>query len=285
MESQNGFDCYSPKEIAERVKTVCIAKTRTPLLSLVLLGILAGSFIGLGSLFAVIVVSDSSLGYAASRVLGGVVFSLGLLLVVVAGAELFTGNNLLAMGWANNSVTTRQLVYNWIVVFATNFVGAFALAAIVVLSGHPDLNSGAIGKTYLQIAATKSALPFWTAFFRGVLCNALVCMAIWMALAGRSLIDKFVAIVLPVAAFVAAGFEHSIANMYLLSVGILLQAAAGDALNLAGLWRNLIPVALGNIVGGSVLVALVYYAIYLRPNRIPESSGPVCQIASERPGD
>jgi formate/nitrite transporter len=266
MGPTTGFDAYAPREIAERVDAVCAAKASTSLLSLVMLGVLAGAFIGLGSLFYVIVVSDSSLGFAASRVLGGTVFSLGLLLVVVAGAELFTGNNLLAMGWARGCITTGELLHNWIIVCFANFVGAAGLAAIVFLSGHTDMNNGAIGKTYMQIAAAKSSLPFWAAFFRGVLCNVLVCMAIWMTLAGRSLVDKFVAILMPIAAFVAAGFEHSVANMYFLTLGIMLHAAAGDPVDFSGLWRNLVPVIAGNIVGGSVLVALVYSVIY-RPRR------------------
>lgn len=264
MGPSGGLDAYAPKEIAERVEAVCVSKASTPLLSLVMLGFLAGAFIGLGSLFYVIVLSDSSLGFAASRLLGGAVFSLGLFLVVVAGAELFTGNNLLAMGWAHGRITTREVLHNWVIVCASNFVGAGGLAAIVLFSGHTDMNGGAIGRTYLEIAAAKSSLPFWTAFFRGVLCNVLVCMAIWMTLAGRSLVDKFVAILLPIMAFVAAGFEHSIANMYFFTLAIMLQATAGDPLQISGLWRNLVPVLAGNILGGSVLVALVYYVIYRR---------------------
>ena len=280
MKTHGAFDVYSPHEIAQRVDAVCMAKTTTPALSLVMLGVLAGAFIGLGSLFYVIVVSDPTLGYAASRVLGGAVFSLGLLLVVVAGAELFTGNNLLAMAWAHGCITTRELLYNWSVVCASNFVGAVGLAALVFVSGHTTMNGGAIAGTYLQIAAAKSALPLWEAFFRGVLCNVLVCMAVWMALAGRSVVDKFVAILLPVAAFVAAGFEHSIANMYFLPLAFMLQAAAGQPVHLEGLWRNLVPVVAGNIVGGSVLVALVYYVIYLRPMRRDERAS-----GARRPGD
>jgi formate transporter len=159
------FDAYSPREIAARVEAVCLMKAATPFLSLVLLGILAGAFIGLGALFSVIVFSDPSLGYAVQRVLGGVVFSLGLVLVVVAGAELFTGNNLLAMAWAHRCLTTRDVLYNWAVVCSANFIGAAGLALLVFLSGHADAYSG----TYLEIAAAKSGLPFWSAFFRGVL--------------------------------------------------------------------------------------------------------------------
>ncbi|HEX6155976.1 MAG TPA: formate/nitrite transporter family protein [Burkholderiales bacterium] len=258
------FDAYSPRQIAERLQALCIAKAATPLLSLVMLGMLAGAFIGLGALFAVIVLSDASLGFAASRLLAGLVFSLGLMLVVVAGAELFTGNNLLAMAWAHGALSTRDVLHNWVIVCAANFAGAAGLAAIVFLSGHAEMNGGAIGRAYLEIAAAKSALPFWNAFFRGVLCNVLVCLAVWMALAGRSVTDKAMAIVFPISAFVAAGFEHSIANMYLFPVATLLQVAAGAPLQLSWLWANLVPVIAGNLVGGSVLVALVYYVIYRR---------------------
>ena len=264
MEPNAGLDAYAPREIAARVEAACVAKAGTPLLSLAMLGVLAGAFIGLGSLFAVIVFSDASLGFAAQRLLGGVVFSLGLVLVVVAGAELFTGNNLLAMGWAHGCLSTRDVLRNWVVVCAANFAGAAGLAVLVFLSGHAEMNGGAVGRTYLEIAAAKSALPFWSAFFRGVLCNVLVCMAVWMSLAGRSVVDKVVVVVFPVAAFVAAGFEHSIANMYFFPLAMLLQAAAGEPAPLAWLWTNLVPVIAGNLLGGSVLVALVYHVIYRR---------------------
>ena len=168
------------------------------------------------------------------------------------------------MAWAHGRLTTGEVLFNWVVVCASNFVGAAGLALLVFLSGHADLNGGLIGKTYLTITQTKSELPFWTAFFRGVLCNVLVCMAVWMTLAGRSVVDKFVAVLMPIAAFVAAGFEHSIANMYFLPLGTMLAAAAGGPVQLAWLWTNLVPVIAGNIFGGSVMVALVYYVIYRR---------------------
>jgi len=254
------FDAYTPREIAQRVQDVCLLKSRMTFLQLAMLGILAGAFIGLGALYYVIVVSDPALPHALQRVLGGVVFSLGLLLVVVAGAELFTGNNLIAMAWAEGKVTTREILWNWIVVCTANFVGAVGLAALVYWSGHAEQYAA----TYLKIAAAKSSLPLAEAFFRGVLCNVLVCMAVWMALAGRSVTDKFIAIVFPISAFVAAGFEHSIANMYLFPLAEMLKAGAGQPLEFSWLWRNLVPVIAGNLVGGSVLVALVYYVIYRR---------------------
>ncbi len=264
-----GFDAYSPKEIAERVETVGVAKARLPLLSMAMLGVLAGGFIGLGALYFVLIKSDASLGFAVSQVLGGLAFSLGLILVVVAGAELFTGNNLLVMAWADGKISAFDLLKNWVIVCSTNFIGAAGLALLVFYSGHPEMNDGAIADQYLKIAAAKCSLPFWTAFSRGVLCNILVCIAIWMALAGRSVFDKAVAIVFPISAFVAAGFEHSIANMYFIPMGMLVKtsgyiATNADAVSWTGFFSNLVPVVLGNLVGGSVLVGFVYYIIYRR---------------------
>jgi len=266
-----GFDAFSPQQIADRVRNVGVVKARLPLLSMIMLGMLAGAFIGLGALYYTLVISDAGLSFATGRVLGAVCFSLGLLLVVIAGAELFTGNNLLAMAWADGKVSTAELLRNWVVVCMANFAGAAGLALLVYWSGHAGLNGGAIAQAYLKIAAAKSTMPLSELFFRGVLCNVLVCMAVWMALAGRSVTDKFVAIVLPVSAFVAAGFEHSIANMYFFPLALLLQQsgmalpAGAEVITVYAMFRNLAPVIAGNIVGGSVLVALVYYVIYRRP--------------------
>lgn len=260
MSDSHGMDAYSPREIAARVNDFCVVKAHMPLLALAMLGLLAGAFIGLGALMFALVASDARLGFAATRVLGGLAFSLGLILVTVAGAELFTGNNLLAMAWASRRVNTRELLRNWTVVCAANFVGAVGLAWLVWLSGHAAMNDGAVGRTVIGIATAKAGLSVGEAFFRGVLCNVLVCMAVWMALAGRSVTDKAVAIVFPITGFVAAGFEHSIANMYYFPLAMLL----GAPLSWADLGRNLVPVIAGNIVGGSVLVALVYHVIYVR---------------------
>jgi formate/nitrite transporter len=236
---------------------------------MVMLGVLAGGFIGFGALYFMIVASDPTLGFAARRVLGGVVFSLGLLLVVVAGAELFTGNNLLVMAWADGRIGTAELLRNWGVVLLANAVGAIGLALLVVLSGHLSMNDGAVGAAYLRIAEAKASMPFARAFVSGILCNALVCLAVWMATAGRSVIDKAVAIVFPVSAFVAAGFEHSVANLFLIPAAILHRwsgaaTAGADHVTIAGLLSNLVPVVLGNIVGGGVFVAFVYHVIYRR---------------------
>jgi formate/nitrite transporter len=270
-----GFDAFSPREIALRVETIGVAKAHIPFPSQAMLGILAGAFIGLGALCSNMVFSDDSIGFSASRILGGLAFSLGLMLVTVAGAELFTGNNLLAMAWAAGRLSTLSVLRNWAIVCAANLIGAVGLAVLVAYSGHLSMNDGAVGVSAVKIAAAKCSLPFATAFVRGILCNLLVCMAVWMALAGRSVVDKVIAIVPPVTAFVAAGFEHSIANMYIVPLGWLaaardpaLRAIPGaEAITPINFAANLVPVILGNLVGGSVLVALVYWIIYLRPEK------------------
>ena len=267
MDHLYGFDAFSPAEIARRIQDSGEAKAKLALLPLVMLGVLAGAFIGLGSMLFVIVRADAGLGLAASQLVAGAVFSLGLLMVVVAGAELFTGNNLLVLAWAEHRIGTAQVLRNWVVVCMANLAGAVGLAILVYLSGHTGMGGGAIGRTAVRIALAKQQLPWDEAFVRGMLCNVLVCMAVWMAMAGRSVVDKAVAVVFPVTAFVAAGFEHGIANMYLLPLAMLVQAgsdpaASGAAVTLSGAASNLLFVTAGNLVGGSVLVGLTYHLIY-----------------------
>jgi formate/nitrite transporter len=264
-----GLNAYSPAEIAEKVEQAGVAKANLPLLPMFMLGVVAGGSIGLGALFYTIVASDTTLSFGVSHVVGGLVFCLGLTLVIVAGAELFTGNNLIVMAWADGRITLTALLRNWGVVYLGNAVGGIGIALLVYLSHHLDLNDGKIGLTALSIAKTKVELPFFIAFFRGILCNVLVCLAVWLAMGGRSVADKILALLFPISAFVAAGFEHSIANMYFIPLGMMVadfgHVPAGfdaSSLTLGGFIHNLIPVTLGNIVGGSVLVGLVYYTIY-----------------------
>ena len=262
-----GSEAFSPRQIAAKVESVGVVKARLPFFTMLMLGMLAGVFIGIGSMFYIIVKSDASLSFAISGLLGGIAFSLGLFIVIIAGAELFTGNNLLIMAWAYRRITTRELLRNWGVVFTGNLLGAVSFALVVYLSGHTAMNDGAIAEKYLSIAAAKEALPFWQAFLRGVLCNVLVCLAVWMATAGRTVTDKAIAIVMPIAAFVAAGFEHSVANLYFFPMAAFIQWFGGGdvtAVTWGGVLGNLVPVILGNIVGGGVLVGLVYYLVYLR---------------------
>ncbi|WP_342116747.1 formate/nitrite transporter family protein [Pseudoduganella sp. OTU4001] len=259
-----GMDAYTPGEIAQRIEQTGVAKARLPVRALFMLAVLGGAFIGLGALYSVLVRADHGLSIAIRLVMAGLSFSLGLLLVVVAGAELFTGNNLLVMAWAERRISGAELLRNWGVVLAGNAAGAGGLALLVYWSGHPDMQGGAIAAEYLRVAQAKVALGPLRAFLLGVLCNALVCLAVWMAMAGRSVADKAVAVVFPVSAFVAAGFEHSVANLYLLPMALLLQAPGG-ALGWSAVMGNLLPVLAGNLVGGALLVGLVYRFIYRGP--------------------
>ncbi|MFN3829865.1 MAG: formate/nitrite transporter family protein [Tepidimonas ignava] len=268
MSELYGFDAYAPREVAQRIETVGVAKARLATLPLLMLGVLAGAFIGLGALAFLIVKADATLGWAASQWLGGLVFALGLLLVVVAGAELFTGNNLLAMAWADGRISTREVLRNWGWVCLANGLGAAGLAVLVWASGQTGLNGGRLAQQVVHIALNKQALPWHEALWRGVLCNVLVCLAVWMAMAGRSVADKAVAIVPPIATFVAAGFEHSIANMFFFPLAMLVQAGGGapatPPVTFSGMLGNLVPVIGGNLLGGSVLVGLTYHVVYRR---------------------
>ncbi len=260
----NSLDAYAPAEIAKRIETGGVAKVHLPLPKMAALGVLAGAFISFGAMFYTLAVTGSDLGFGPGRILGGAAFSLGLILVLIGGAELFTGNNLIVMAWADRKVTTAELLRNWVVVYFANFAGALGSVALFYLAGALDMNGGAVGETAAGIARAKLELDFSTAFFRGVLCNTLVCLAIWLCFAARQVTGKILAIVFSISAFVALGFEHSVANMYLIPIGMLAQGGGIDAVALIA---NLVPVTLGNIVGGSGLVALTYWMIYLRhPN-------------------
>lgn len=270
--SQNpisGLDCYSPAEIQEKVEQLGVKKATMPFLPSFVLAVVAGGSIGLGGMYFCIVLADPSLSFALQRVLGGLVFTLGLALVVVAGAELFTGNCLIVMARANGQISTAQVVRNWTIVWIGNAVGALGLVALIYLSHHPDLNNGAVGDAVVALAAGKVASSAGVIFFKGILCNILVCLAVWLAYAGRSVADKIIAMVLPVSAFVAAGFEHCIANLYFLPLALLLKEtghlAAGvdmSVLTFGSVVHNLVFATLGNIVGGSVFVGGVYWLIY-----------------------
>ncbi|HMM55878.1 MAG TPA: formate/nitrite transporter family protein [Candidatus Desulfobacillus sp.] len=259
-------EAYPPQEIARRVERLGVAKARTDTLTLLALAVLAGAFISLGALFFTIVVTGSSLGFGPTRLLGGLSFCLGLVLVVVAGAELFTGNNLIAMAWASRLIGLREVARNWLLAYAGNVAGCLGTVVLVAWGGIAGLGNGAVGDTALGIARAKADLPLLEAFARGILCNALVCLAVWLAIGARSVTDKILAVVFPVSAFVAIGFEHSIANWFFLPYGLLLDAQ-GPSL-LAGAARNLVAVTLGNLVGGTLLVAGVYWLAYLRGERV-----------------
>jgi formate transporter len=263
------LQAYSPAEIEEAVEKVGVKKANLPFLASFMLAIVAGGGVGFGALYYTIVASDPTLGFAAVRVVGGLVFTLGLVLVLVGGAELFTGNNLIVMAWASGKVSTRTMLRNWTIVYLGNFVGALGLIVLVFYSHHLDMNDGRIGMSVLSTAAGKIRPDMLTLFCKGILCNVLVCAAVWLAYAGRSVTDKILAVMLPVSAFIAAGFEHCVANMYFLPLAwLLVQTGHAPAnfdaslITLAGILHNLVPVTLGNIVGGAGFVGAIYWAIY-----------------------
>lgn len=253
-----GIDAYAPAEMARRVEAAGVAKASLPFGKLAMLGLLAGVFIGFGGALFAVAMTDPGLGYGPARLVGGAAFSLGLILVVIGGAELFTGNALIVMAWADGRVKGGALARNWATTYVTNAAGAVLLAVFVKASGVVDADP--VNATVKAIAEAKLRLDPIDAFWRGALCNALVCLAVWLSFAAHTVTGKAVAILFPITAFVALGFEHSIANFYLIPVGLMAGAEGGAA----GLIGNILPVTLGNIVGGAGGVAAVYWFIYVR---------------------
>jgi formate/nitrite transporter len=287
------FDAILPAAMALRAEETGVNRIKTDAMTRFVLSVLAGAFIAFGAIFATTVMagnveiasvdgtwaSYARLPYGIVRLLGGLVFSLGLILVVVGGAELFTGNNLIVMAWASGKVRTRDLLENWIVAFAGNFVGAFMTAVLAYYSTQYSFGNGAVGLTALTTAHAKTSLAFIPAVALGILCNALVCLGVWMCYGARTNIDRILTIIPPIAAFVAAGFEHSIANIYFISIGLFIKLGAPNSfwitigktaadfpnLNWSNfLIGNLVPVTIGNIIGGSIMVGAVYWFVYLR---------------------
>ena len=280
MSAEINFDAFPPPGMAAKAEGVGVKKAGLDLLTMFALAILAGAFIGVGAIFATTVLAGtSSLPYGVARLLGGLVFTTGLILVVVGGAELFTGNNLIIMAFASRKVSLAGLLRNWAIVYVGNFVGSIVTAYIMFLSKQYSFGSGAIGLTALNIGESKTNLGFIQAVALGIMCNALVCMAVWLCFSARSTTDKILSIIPPIAAFVAAGFEHSVANMYFIPVALfvkdmgdpkffeVIKKTAADFPHLT--WgnffiANLLPVTIGNIIGGAVMVGLVYWFAYLR---------------------
>lgn len=286
MTNNNGypsFDAFLPPDMAGKAENSGVAKSNLGFFRMMALAILAGAFIALGAVFATVATTGASsvLPFGLAKLVGGLVFCLGLVLVVVAGAELFTGNNLIVMAWANKKVSTRNLLRNWVIVYIGNFIGAIVTAYGVFLSGQYLFGNGAVGVNALNIANAKVSLGFVQAIFLGIFCNALVCLAVWLCMSARTTTDKILAIIFPITAFVAAGFEHSVANMFFIPIGLFIKNFAPNSFwTQAGVsaadygsltWpnffvANLLPVTIGNIIGGALMVGLVYWFIYLRPS-------------------
>jgi formate transporter len=270
---------YSPPQCAGRCEEVGATKAKLNTLSTVLLGIMAGIFIGLGAMLMTVSTTSTGLGFGLTKLLGGLVFCLGLILVVVAGAELFTGNTLLVVSWISGKTSLGRLWRNWGLVYVANLAGAAILVGLVFATKQWALSANGVGANALQIANTKVNLSFGVALSRGILCNLLVCLAIWLCFSARTVTGKILAILFPITAFVAAGFEHSVANMYFIPMGILLShnssvlhaaglsSASVSHLDAAGFMHNMIPVTIGNIIGGGIMVGVVYWFSYLRNDR------------------
>ena len=293
MNGEFNIDAVLPMDMAIKAEKVGINKATMPFWNSFVLSVLAGAFIALGAIFATTVSAGSipikdatgavtfstGLPYGLVRLLAGLVFSLGLILVVVGGAELFTGNNLIMMAFMNKKVSFGKLMRNWAIVFTGNFVGSIATAIIMFYSKQFTFGGGAIGLAALNTAESKASLGFVQAITLGIMCNALVCLAVWLCFSARSTTDKILSIIPPIAAFVASGFEHSIANMYFIPIGLFIKTG-GDAkffeaiektsenfpnLTWANFFvKNLLPVTIGNIIGGALMVGVVYWSVYLR---------------------
>ncbi|HUS84538.1 MAG TPA: formate/nitrite family transporter [Anaerolineales bacterium] len=288
MANEIQIDAFPPAKMASRMESVGVAKAELRTNTMFALAVLAGAFIGCGAIFATVVTTGLGavgMGFGVIKLLGGLVFCLGLVGVVVAGAELFTGNNLIIMAFASGRVSLAKLLRNWGIVYAGNFVGSILTAMIMLATKQYMFSNGSLGANALGIANAKTGLGFFQAIALGIMCNALVCLAVWLCSSARSTTDKILAIIFPITAFVAAGFEHSVANMYFIPIGLFIKSTAG-----AGFWdaigrtaadygnltwgaffiKNLLPVTIGNIIGGAGFVGLVYWFIYLRPQKVVE---------------
>jgi len=278
-------DAFIPPEMAAKVEEVGVKKATMGWRNTLALAVLAGAFIALGAIFSTTITAGAAdkIPFGLTRLLAGLSFCLGLILVIVAGAELFTGNNLIVMAWADRDITTDQVLRNWALVYLGNFAGALATAVFMFWTRQYTYGSGAVGLNALNIANLKCSLDFLQALTLGVMCNALVCLAVWLCFSARTTTDKILSIIFPISAFVAAGFEHSVANMYYIPIGLLIKAGAPPAFwesigktaadYSALTWGNfllfnLLPVTIGNIIGGSVMVGLVYWFIYIRKKRL-----------------
>src|SRR3954469_2043467 len=275
-----GIEGRLPPEIAAKAEADGVAKAGQDAVTLLTLGVLGGAFIAFGAIFSNVALTGAeTLPFGLARSIAGIVFTVGLALVLVGGAQIFTGDVLMVMAWASGRLEARRVLRAWGLVWIGNLAGALGTALLVLLAGHHLLGGGQVGVTALRTAEAKAALPFDRAVILGVLCNTLVCLAVWLSLSSRLPAHRVIVILLPIAAFVAAGFEHAVANMYFIGFGLLIKQVAAESfwqavrlepaafpeLCLADFARNLIAVTIGNVAGGAVLVAGVYWVLYRRP--------------------
>jgi formate transporter len=291
------LDVIMPPAMAARAEEAGVKRIAIDPMTVLVLSVMGGAFVAFGAVFATTVSAgtmtvtaadgatafSAGLPYGVVRLLVGVAFSLGLILVVVAGAELFTGNNMIVMAWASGKVRTRDLLFNWFIVFVGNFAGALATAGLMFYTTQYTFGGGSVGLVAVSTASAKTSLAFVPAVALGIMCNALVCLAVWMCYGARTTVDRVFTILFPISGFAAAGFEHCVANAYFIPLGIFIKAGATDsfwtsigktAADFPTLtWENfivgnLLPVTIGNIVGGSLMVGAVYWFVYLRKRHV-----------------
>lgn len=269
------IDDLTPAEVAAKTVNIGVKKANLDFWTMFFLALFGGAFIALGAILSTTIATNGAeFPYGVNSLLKGLIFTVGLILVIVAGAELFTGNNLILMAVLAKKVTAAKMLRNWGVVYLGNLVGSLIIALVMLMSKQYLFAGGALGKTVLTIANTKSGLGFWSAIGLGIMCNLLVCLAVWMSFSARTTAGKILAIIPPITAFVAAGFEHSVANMYFIPIGLLIKwtdpafvTKAGEFGNLSlgnFFIRNLLPVTIGNLIGGALFVGAMYWFIYLR---------------------
>ncbi len=280
METSHVIDALLPAEMASKAEETGVKKANMNTLTMFVLAVLAGAFIAIGAIFCTVTVTGD-IAFGVKKLLGGIVFSLGLILVIIGGAELFTGNNLIVMAWASGRISAFQIFRNWVIVYTGNLFGSLATAVLMFFTGQYTFANGQVGITALSIAQAKCSLTFIQAISLGIMCNVLVCLAVWLCFSARTSTDKILSIIFPITAFVAAGFEHCVANMYFIPIGLFIRSGAPPAfwqatgsqpdqfMNLTVsnfLASNLLPVTIGNIIGGALLVGAVYWFVYLRKN-------------------
>ena len=277
-------EMLKPNQLCDASINGGVTKSKLTLVQLIVLGLFAGAFIAFGAVVGA-VASHSITNVGVAKLVNGSVFPIGLILVVICGAELFTGNVLMVVPAADKKIKVSSILRNWVIVFLANLAGAIIIAFLVYSAGTLGLNDGKVGGSVIKVAATKAGLPFFNAFCSGILCNMLVCLAVWGAAAAKDVFGKALIIWFPIMTFVTCGFEHSVANMYYLFVGIFAKGNASyvqasglaqkklDLVSLSGAIHNLIPVTLGNIVGGALFIGLAYYLVYKHvPNKMANIS-------------
>lgn len=264
-------DAITGFDLLEKAEQVGVGKAGMAPFKIFLSAVLAGAFIAFGAMYFCIVISDTSLSFALQRVLGGLAFTLGLVLVLVAGAELFTGNTLMVCAASSKKISWKIVLKNWLIVWLGNLVGSLIAVALIYLAHVPEMNGGGVAEAMVNTAISKTSNDWYVTLVKGVLCNTFVCLAVWIGYASRSVTDKVIGVLLPISAFVAAGFEHCVANMFFLPMGFILNlegVGVPEAIAVTGILENICFATIGNIIGGAVCVGMMYWLIHRKKETV-----------------